>query len=203
MNFLRSLSVANRPFAEADLRPLKVDKLQYEGPAPFQIWDRNFYQSRFERVHQHKHNLYSDPLSPYLSVGTVIQGLSRLFTRLYGVRFVPTETKPGEVWHEDVRRLDVFDDDGHIGTMYCDIFERTGKELSPPAHYTIRCSRKLDENDIKDSITLDNYQLPIIALVCDFSRPRNRISFLSWGEVETLFHEMGHALHCTLIPESH
>lgn len=200
MNFLRSLSQANRPFAEANLQPLRVDKLQFEGNAPFQVWDRTFYQSRYERIHQHKHNLYSDPLSPYLSAGTVIQGLSRLFTRLYGIKFVPKETHVGEVWHEDVRRLDVFDESGMIGIMYCDIFQRPGKELSPPAHYTIRCSRRVDPHELDDAITRDGYQLPTIALVCDFSRPRSRPSFLSWTEVETLFHEMGHALHCISLP---
>jgi intermediate peptidase len=196
MNFLRSLSQANRPFAEANLQPLKEDKQQFEGNAPFQVWDRNFYQSRYERIHQNRHNLYSDPLSPFLSVGTVIQGLSRLFIRLYGIKFVPKETQPGEVWHEDVRRLDVYNENGLIGAMYCDIFQRLGKELSPPAHYTIRCSRRVDHED-DDAIIRDGYQLPIIALVCDFSRPGSRPSFLSWTEVETLFHEMGHALHCS------
>jgi len=196
MNFLRSLSQANLPFAKADLEPLKIDKLQYEGNAPFQVWDRTFYQARYERIHQHKHKLYSDPLSPYLSVGTVIQGLSRLFARLYGIRFVPKETHPGEVWHDDVRRLDVYDEKGHIGTMYCDIFHRAGKELAPPAHYTIRCSRRVDPDEVGDTIIRNGFQLPIIALVCDFARPRGRISFLTWSEVETLFHEMGHALHC-------
>ena len=197
MNFLRSLSQANWLLAEANLRPLREDKLQFEGPAPFQVWDRSFYQSRYERIHQHKHNLYSDPLSPFLSVGTVIQGLSRLFSRLYGIKFVPQETQPGEVWHEDVRRLDVFDETGLIGIMYCDIFSRPGKELSPPAHYTIRCSRRVEPYEVDDAIARNGFQLPTIALVCDFSRPRNRPSFLSWTEVETLFHEMGHAMHCS------
>ena len=130
-------------------------------------------------------------------MGTVIQGLSRLFTRLYGIRFVPKETQLGEAWHKDVRRLDVVDENGLIGVMYCDIFARPGKELSPPAHYTIRCSRQVDSNDVDDAIVRNGYQLPVIALVCDFSTSQARPSFLSWAEVETLFHEMGHAMHCT------
>lgn len=199
MNFLRSLSHANRPVVEARLQPLREDKLQFEGNAPFQVWDRNFYQSRYERIHQFKHKLYSNSLSPFLSVGTVIQGLSRLFSQLYGIRFVPKETQLGEVWHEDVRRLDVFDDNGRIGIMYCDIFQRPGKELSSPAHYTIRCSRRVDPHEEDEAITRNGYQLPTIALVCDFVRPRYQPSFLSWTEVETLFHEMGHAMHCLLL----
>ncbi|KAK1093728.1 Mitochondrial intermediate peptidase [Friedmanniomyces endolithicus] len=43
------------------------------------------------------------------------------------------------------------------------------------------------------------YQLPTIALICDFSLPpashSNRPTLLSFREVTTLFHEMGHALH--------
>jgi mitochondrial intermediate peptidase len=200
MNFLQSLSRANRPLAEANLRPLKEDKLAFEGSAPFQVWDRSFYQTKYEREHQWKHRLFSDPLSPFLSVGTVIQGLSRLFTRLYGIKFVPHETRLGEVWHEDVRRLDVFDERGLIGVMYCDLFSRAGKELSPPAHYTIRCSRRVEGEDGDDTITRDGMQLPMIALVCDFAKPSAVPSFLSWGEVETLFHEMGHAMHCNYPP---
>jgi mitochondrial intermediate peptidase len=91
----------------------------------------------------------------------------------------------------------VFDERGLIGVMYCDLFSRVGKELSPPAHYTIRCSRRVQGEDGDDaSITRDGMQLPMIALVCDFSRPSAVPSFLSWGEVETVFHEMGHAMHC-------
>jgi intermediate peptidase len=41
------------------------------------------------------------------------------------------------------------------------------------------------------------YQLPVVVLMCDFSVPTDRVpSLLSWHEVETLFHEMGHAMHC-------
>jgi intermediate peptidase len=42
------------------------------------------------------------------------------------------------------------------------------------------------------------YQLPISVLSCDFVRPSTDggTTMLPWHEVETLFHEMGHALHC-------
>jgi mitochondrial intermediate peptidase len=196
MNFLESLSKANTPVVEASLHPLREDKLRYEGREPFQAWDRNFY------IHQKQSpqtdNLHLEPLHPYLSVGTVVQGLSRLYTRLWGIRLVPKETALGEVWHEDVRRLDVFDEnDGHIGVIYCDLFSRLGKENTPPAHYTIRCSRKIGREDMDDTITARGYQLPIIALMCDFYRPSNGPGFLHWHQAETLFHEMGHAMHCT------
>ncbi len=128
---------------------------------------------------------------------------------------------PGEVWHEDVRKLDVIDErEGKIGTIYCDLFNRNGK-FQNAAHYTVKCSRRVDDDDgvgdIPSGIDLTEmgellksdhgekikgktgrYQLPVIVLTCDFANPkgRNNPSLLNWVEVETLFHEMGHAMHC-------
>lgn len=144
-----------------------------------------------------------------------MQGLSRLFSRLYGVRFVPRETNPGETWNADVRRLDVVDEtDGHIAVVYCDLFEREGKNPNP-AHFTVRCSRKIeDEEYLEEALEGEReddgmasvrrpdgslYQLPTIALICDFSRGNpDRPTLLSFRDVQTLFHEMGHAVHSML-----
>lgn len=144
-----------------------------------------------------------------------MQGLSRLFSRLYGVRFVPRETNPGETWDTDVRRLDVVDEtDGHIAVMYCDLFERRDKDPNP-AHFTVRSSRKIeDEEYLEEALEGEReddgmvsvrrpdgslYQLPIIGLVCDFSRGNpDRPMLLNFGDVQTLFHEMGHAVHSML-----
>ncbi|CAK7241430.1 MAG: Mitochondrial intermediate peptidase [Sporothrix thermara] len=195
------------------------------------------------------------PLSHYFSLGTVMQGLSRLFQRLYGIRFVPRETPAGETWHPDVRRLDVVSDtDGHVAVLYCDLFYRDDKSPNP-AHFTVRCSREIAAEEIEEAaqaqgqgqdqlqdaltaaplaphdaandgmaISRDRAtgavkQLPTIALVCDFSRSGSSSSSFSSGssgrslfggraddkpalltfhEVETLFHEMGHAIHSVL-----
>jgi intermediate peptidase len=151
-----------------------------------------------------------------------MQGLSRIFQRLYGIRLVPRPTQPGETWNDDVRRLDVVDeDDGHIAVMYCDLFERRGKNPNP-AHFTVRCSRNIPEEEIAESTSEGSlfasaedaandgmatvrdqngklYQVPTIVLICDFARgPSNRPTLLSFREVQTLFHEMGHAVHSML-----
>jgi mitochondrial intermediate peptidase len=196
MDFLRSLSEANRPLFEATMVPMKEMKSQLEGKTSFQIWDRDYYQ---RLVQSHGDRLQWEPISQYFSVGTVMQGLSRLFSHLYGIKFVPKETRLGEVWHPDVRRLDFFDEKGHIGVMYCDIFHRPAKASTNPAHYTIRCSRRVDPHEEGTTISRDGYQLPVIGLICDFLQVDNQPSLLSWSEVTTLFHEMGHALHCSTL----
>lgn len=150
-------------------------------------------------------------------------GLSRLFKHLYGITLRPTDAQSGEVWHTDVQKLEVIDEDkGLIGWIYADLFARYGK-ASGAAHYTVRCSRRTDFDDeradgteegheelIKRSLDFENskrhklpnqdgvYQLPLVVLLCEFARPSlsKGPTVLEWHEVTTLFHEMGHAMHC-------
>ncbi|KAH8155882.1 uncharacterized protein LAJ45_00894 [Morchella importuna] len=209
--FLNALADANRPAAQSELDGLALLKKQSGQSLPLQPWDKDLYTARMMHAIRSRRR-GSDILSSYFSLGTVMQGLSRLFNRLYGVRLVPRETLPGETWNDDVRRLDVIDEtDGHIAVVYCDLFERAGKNPNP-AHFTLRCSRQISdeeylaealegarEDDGMASVRRPDgtlYQLPTIALICDFAR--GNPALLNFREVQTLFHEMGHALHSML-----
>ncbi|KAI9793982.1 MAG: Mitochondrial intermediate peptidase [Candelina submexicana] len=223
--FLMALKTDIRKRVEAEHEELlKLKRLDPDVRFPSQglnAWDKDYYISKLLSSSRSK-SRESDFLSAFFSLGTVMQGLSRLFTSLYGVRFAPRATPPGETWNDDVRRIDVMDEsEGHIAVVYCDLFERTGKSQNP-AHFTLRCSRRIKESEIEEMVNSDHgfatledaandgmasarndkgelYQLPTIALVCDFSRgPSHRPVLLSYREVQTLFHEMGHAIHSIL-----
>ncbi|KAH7886124.1 mitochondrial intermediate peptidase [Phlebopus sp. FC_14] len=161
------------------------------------------------------------PLPP-LSLGRVFMGLSRLFKHLYGISLRPAEVASGEVWHSDVHKLEVVDEDyGVIGWIYADLFARSGKPCGA-AHYTVRCSRRTDDDDEAGDFVISgseellelsrnfeavkrhklrgehgDYQLPLVVLLCEFVRPTiaRGPTILEWHEVQTLFHEMGHAMH--------
>ena len=160
-----------------------------------------------------------------LTAGRAFFGLSRLFTSLYGVSFRPASVSQGEVWHPDVRKLEVVDEDsGIIGWLYVDLFTRGGK-ASGAAHYTVVCSRRTDDDDEDGDFTAEElnsgasvpglrdvlpfnrfvvhgrpgtYQLPVAVLMFEFVRPMTSDEpvYLEWQEVLTLCHEMGHAMHC-------
>ncbi|KAL7267331.1 Mitochondrial intermediate peptidase [Rhizina undulata] len=214
MKFLTALADANMPAAAFEMQALTAFKRDFGRELPLQPWDKDFYTTKLVHALRSRRRT-PDFISSYFSLGTVMQGLSRLFNRLYGVRFVPRETRPGETWNGDVRRLDVLDEtDGHIAVVYCDLFERAGKSPNP-AHFTVRCSRKIDDEEyLEEALEGEReddgmasarrsdgslYQLPTIALICDFSRGNpNHPTLLSFREVHTLFHEMGHALHSML-----
>ncbi|BEJ11809.1 hypothetical protein CspHIS471_0202690 [Cutaneotrichosporon sp. HIS471] len=218
--FLTSLADHHRTQAADDVAVLARLKAQAtgmdrSGPLPhLYAWDRDYFSEKYA---QSQAPASLAPLAPYFSVGTVMRGLSRLFSRLYGISFRPATPGPGEVWHPSVRRLDVVDEEqGTIGVIYCDLFSREGKPPSA-AHYTVRCSRRVDDDDVHgdglpegwdsgwgpgletegDAVRgmTGRYQLPIVVLCTDFGNDANRPALLGWHEVETLFHEMGHAIH--------
>ncbi|CCO26235.1 mitochondrial intermediate peptidase [Rhizoctonia solani AG-1 IB] len=209
--FLHSLASHHRPLVEAELGKLGKIKQKEEDlqkTPEILAWDRDYYITQYAS----KHSSPIAPVNSFFSVGTVIQGLSRLFQHIYGMSFRAENIRPGEGWDPQVRKLAVIDEsEGVIGWIYMDLFAREGKP-GGAAHFTVRCSRKMVDGELSEReaeglppLAIDGmrlrgrdglYQLPVVVLMCDFSVPTDRVpSLLSWHEVETLFHEMGHAMH--------
>ena len=215
-SFLTALSADNAPHVLQEVARMNKVKTADGFSTGLEPWDLAYYRNRLD-INLKSKSRQRDFMSAYFSLGTVIQGLSRLFNHLYGIRFVPHRTDPGETWNSDVRRLDVLHEtDGHVAVLYCDLFARADKNPNP-THYTLRCSRLIscsefgegsnspqDANDgmpISSSINRSQYyQLPVLALICDFSVPPNSSvpALLGFQDVKTLFHEMGHAIHSIL-----
>jgi intermediate peptidase len=210
--FLHSLASHHRPLVEAELGMLAklkhTDQALDKTPEIF-AWDRDYYIAQYASQR-------SSPISSvnsFFSVGTVIQGLSRLFHHIYGMSFCAEEIRLGEAWDPSVRKLAVIDEsEGVVGWIYMDLFAREGKP-GGAAHFTVRCSRKMRDSEVAEReaeglppLAVDGmrlrgrkglYQLPVVVLMCDFSAPESGTpTLLNWHEVETLFHEMGHAMHC-------
>jgi intermediate peptidase len=153
-------------------------------------WDVPFYTGILKAQNGFDVSL----LSPYLTVPNCIDGMTTLVKQLFGITMVEETMGEDERWDSaeaQVRKFVFADETGRfLGTMYLDLHPREGK-YSHAAHFTVQCGCVLDgTSDTPD------YQTPIVALVCNMSPGAG--SLLNHHEVETLFHEFGHALHSLL-----
>jgi mitochondrial intermediate peptidase len=130
-----------------------------------------------------------------------LDALQNLMKTLFGISMTEYPLDRAERWdlsspedYSEATKLRKFlfshSEQGDLGTLYLDLHPRESK-YGHPAHYTVRCGCQR----IQDQNNKDQYQLPIVALVCNLS---SRTGAISHGEVETIFHEMGHAVHSLL-----
>ncbi len=175
--WIPSLAAANR---EADELQQLMDKdLPGEKLQP---WDWWYYA---EKLRAEKYALNEEELKPYFELSNVRRGVFGLAHSLYGLNFEPLADMP--VYNKDVEVFRVTDSDNNlIGILYTDYFPRAGKR--PGAWMNNLCPQYVDAAGVDHR--------PVIINVGNFNKPtKDNPSLLSMDDVETLFHEFGHALH--------
>jgi peptidyl-dipeptidase Dcp len=146
-----------------------------------EAWDWWYYA---EKVKKEKYNLDEEILRPYFKLENVLQGVFDVTSKLYGIQFFERRDIP--TYHPDVKVIEVKEATGkHIAILFTDYFPRDGK----------RSGAWMDEIRKQSNIG-SNFITPVIINVGNFSKPTaDKPSLLSLDEVNTLFHEFGHALH--------
>lgn len=167
--------------AKADAKELEK-ALQADVPgAKLEPWDWAYYA---EKVRKARFDLDDQELRPYFPLERVRDGAFSVANRLYGITF--TERKDVPKYHPEVSTYEVKDADGTFLALYTtDYHPRPGKRGGA------WCGR-LRGQWVKDGKDVR----PIVTNVTNFTRPTGDVpALLSLDEVETLFHEFGHALH--------
>lgn len=177
MNFLNNLWSYALPKAKKEAQELQnlMDKEgNGETLAP---WDWWFYT---EKLRKEKYDLDEEEIKPYFQLENVRDGVFMVANKLYGLTFKRLDNVP--VYHPEVQVFEISDANGDlIGLFYADYFPRSGKKFG-----AWMSSYRSQKGDIR----------PIICNVCNLSRPvGDAPSLLTLDEVETVFHEFGHALH--------
>ena len=144
-------------------------------------WDWAYYT---EKVRKAKYALDEEQTKPYFQMENVRQGVFDLTTKLWGLQYEKLENIP--VYHADVEGFKVTDADGSlIGVILTDYFPRSTKRGG--AWMT-----NFVNQEIVDGVEVR----PVIVNVGNFAKPTaDKPSLLTLDQVETLFHEYGHALH--------
>jgi peptidyl-dipeptidase Dcp len=146
-----------------------------------EAWDWQYYA---EKVRQKKYSLDAEALRPYFQLENVRQGIFTLCNKLYGLTFEEVKNIP--LYHPEVIAFEVKDvDNSHLGLLFMDFHPRESKRSGAWMTSYRKESKKDGER-----------KAPIISIVCNFTRPSGDTpALLTTDEVETFFHEFGHALH--------
>lgn len=158
-----------------------------EGHLVLNPWDVKFYERKMK-----ERDLNFDPesIKPYFSLEKVMEGLNHHVENLFNITLQETRGKY-PVYHDDVKVFEVRDNATKdiIGVMYTDYYARSGNKSAGAFALPFR-DRGLEDGDMK---------IPLVINTADFTKPtKNQPSLLSLEEIQTVFHEFGHALHVLL-----
>lgn len=145
-----------------------------------QPWDWEYYA---EKVRKEQYDIDEAEVRPYFELNRVVEdGVFFTMNRLFGIRFEERNDLP--VYHPDVRVFDVYDEDGsQIGLFYADFFSRDSKRGGAWMNSFVLQSQLLE-------------QKPVIVNVLNIPPPaEGEPALISFDNVTTLFHEMGHGVH--------
>ncbi|MGD7731501.1 M3 family metallopeptidase [Propionibacteriaceae bacterium G57] len=152
------------------------------GEATFELapWDWPYYT---ELLQQLRFDLDSAQVKPYLEMHRVIEdGVFFAATQLYGITFTSRNDLVG--WHPDVLFYEVANEDGSpLGLLLYDPFARDTKQGGAWMNSPVHQSRLFGT-------------LPVVSQNLNLPKPREGAPvLLTLDEVNTAFHEFGHALH--------
>ena len=148
-----------------------------------QPWDIAFWA---ERQREHLYDYSDEELSRYFLFPRVLEGLFELAERLFGITIAPADGE-APVWHPDVRFFRVSDTDGAPrACFFLDPYSRPETKSGGAWMNDFRTRERLSDGSVR---------LPMAVLVCNQSVPvGNTPPVMRFNEVNTLFHEFGHAL---------
>ena len=163
----------------------EADDLQqmiYDSGEDFELeaWDWAYYT---ERLRAARFDFDASQLQPFFEVDNVLQrGVFYAAEELYGLRFEERFDLP--VYQEDVRVFEVFDSVGTtLGLFLADFYARPSKRGGAWMNSYVSQSDLLNTQ-------------PVVANHLNITKPpAGEPTLLTFGEVTTMFHEFGHALH--------
>ena len=172
-----------QPIMDAAMRKAKEERADMEKLAGHKIeaWDWSYYA---EKVRAQKYALDESQTKPYFQADSVLKGVFTAAERIYGICIEPAPEV--EVYNPTVSAYKLSEPDGSlIGIFYRDYYVRPTKRGGAWMN-----NFREEEAGVR----------PIIVNVCNFPAPGDdptaaQPSLLTIDNVQTAFHEFGHALH--------
>lgn len=155
-------------------------------------WNLSYYTNLYKKeVLQYDQKLVQE----YFPLETLLPNLLGTFEDIFSLHIKEVSVNPDQSWHDSVKCYAVYDNTSDnvcnlIGHFYVDLYPRDGK-YGHAAAFTLKPAY-IPTTNSGDSTR----STPVSAMVCNFTRPtKEKPSLLTFGEVETFFHELGHIFH--------
>ena len=181
IEFEADLVERTRPFWTEDINEVSTHATSL-GIEMIEPWDSAYV---IEDLRRTRYKIDDEMLRPYFPLNHVLDGLFEIVRRTFGFRIAEVEIS--EVWHEDVRYFEIFDNDAgtKLGGFYTDWFPRSEKRQGAWM------------NNFVTGGPRDEGFAPHLGVICgNFTPPEgDQPALLTHREVETTFHEFGHLLH--------
>ena len=181
-NFLDDLIERSGEKAEKDHETLKKQRNKEKGirsDAAVNPWDIAYYRNQ---ILKNEYDVDQEQVRSYLPVDKCLAGLIDLYGELLDLKII--QVKDPAVWYKDVLLYEVYKDDALKGRFYLDLYPRPHKESW---FYGVEIAPGF--------LTDDGYEVPVCMLLGNFTAPTETTpSLLSFGELNTLFHEFGHIM---------
>ncbi|MEV6039603.1 M3 family metallopeptidase [Nonomuraea sp. NPDC052116] len=157
----------------------EAEALSEQAGFDIEPWDWSYYS---EKVRQARYDFDAAEMRPYFELDRVYRdGIFFAAGKLYGLTFTERPDLGG--YHPDVTVYEVFDEDGSRLGLFV---------LDPYARETKRGGAWM--NNLVDQSFLFG-QLPVVINNLNVTKPASGPTLLTYDEVNTAFHEFGHALH--------
>lgn len=180
LDFMESMVPALAATQRADAAALNAEIKASGKDFTVKPWDWQMYTNQLKAK---KFDLDEEAVKPYFEVTRTLEdGVFFAANKLYGLTFKKRTDLP--VYHPDVTAYDVFDHDGsQLGLFYFDPFQRPSKRGGAWMGNFVEQTRR-------------DGTLPVVYNVLNIPKaPEGQPQLVSFDNVETMFHEFGHALH--------
>jgi Zn-dependent oligopeptidase len=183
--YINDLVTGSEPKFAAEVEEMrKLKAAETKDPkAKIWVWDSRYYTNQLKKE---KYAVDTEALRAFFPFQKTLEGMFAIYQNIFGLKF--EQVAAPQKWIEDLQLYAVSDaaTGEPLGLFYLDMFPREGK-FNHFAQFDIIGGKRLPDG---------KYQRPTVALVCNFPPPsEGKPSLLTHTDVETLFHEFGHALN--------
>ncbi|MCW2878758.1 MAG: dcp [Sphaerisporangium sp.] len=158
----------------------EADELREQAGFDIAAWDWSFYA---EKVREARYAIDSRQMRPYFELNRVLRdGVFHAAHELYGLDFTERPDLVG--YHPEVRVFEVSDEDGSpLGLFLGDFYARASKRGGAWMNSLVKQS------------ALEGTRPVVVNNLNIVKPPAGEPTLMTWDQVNTMFHEFGHALH--------